>query len=121
MAEVELSDIISWLRVERPHSDLGKLDWGVAPLRNVATAERDLVSFAADHILASEETLSKFLRAIGELRSLAELSVSANVAVYFDHDAMTRNFVLPSEFMRTVGRAVDEIEISVYSTDAEKS
>jgi hypothetical protein len=121
MVEIESSDIVLWLRMKRPHPDLEKLDWGDAPLRIVATQEADLVSLAADRILANDDALSRFSHAVTELRSRADLSVTASVAVFFDHDAVTQNFMLPPDFMKSIGGAVDQIEISVYSTEAASS
>ncbi len=118
--KIQSSDIVLWLRVRRPHPDLRASDWGASPLRSVIddANETDLLSFGADEILVNEETLSSFLRALTELRSLSDATVVASVAIYFDQAKVMQNFLLPSDFMRAMGDKLDEVEISVYSTNS---
>jgi hypothetical protein len=116
---ISLADIVLWLKVARPHGDLDAMDWGVAPLRKIADDSRsfDHLSFGADAVLATDETRSKFSIALAELRLGATTNLRADIAVYFADDAAAQNFLLPSDLMKLIWRELNEVEISVYSTE----
>jgi hypothetical protein len=81
--------------------------------------EIDLISFGAEAILEDDETISKFLKALSELRHEHAVRVLADVAVCFDARFAAQNFLLPSRLTNAIALHFDDIEISVYITQAD--
>ena len=118
--QISLSDVILWLKVSPRCENLSQRDWNVPFIQCLSETspmgDVDLISFGVEGILEDDETTSKFVKALSELRHQRAVRLLVNVAVYLDAGFAAQNFLLPLRLTNAVGLHFDEMEISVYAT-----